>query len=187
MGSHLIFFCRRGETALHHAVRGGDKNVVRLLLDHSIDVSKAGENGTARELALKLKREDLARILDMGGVNLFKNPSSINATTINTATTTTTTTTNSNSPSNNISSNNSGGNGSSGNITLTVSSPAVIRATSGGGSGGSADGTEEEEVTSPPEVASMDDVSPRRRGADTPTTDEKEDEGDFAAVFGVYI
>lgn len=37
---------RTGETALHYAVRGGDKDIVQLLIDYGVNIRLAGTDPT---------------------------------------------------------------------------------------------------------------------------------------------
>jgi hypothetical protein len=78
----LVFcFCSGRETCLHYAVRGGNEAVVKvttffllflslllaennqLLLDRGVDASVAGSDGTAYELAVAWKKENVMEVL----------------------------------------------------------------------------------------------------------------------------
>lgn len=70
-GADINLCDKTGETALHYAVRSGDKKVVSMLVDRGINIHLSGDQGTAREVAMRMNRHDLVKIMDVG---LMMNP-----------------------------------------------------------------------------------------------------------------
>ncbi|KAL6076828.1 Phosphatidylinositol 4-phosphate 5-kinase 1 [Balamuthia mandrillaris] len=67
-GADVNLSDNRGNTALHYAVKSGSKPLVQLLLDSKVDLQKAGEQGTARELALATGRQDFVQMIDAAAI-----------------------------------------------------------------------------------------------------------------------